>query len=142
LPRLGLAQLDLERVGIVVLGAAEQHEVAGALPVGLAELPERAADGVEAARGHVDRAEAAVGGVVRGAELARPPAGQRLALVAPGKERELPRIALAHAAQPSGRELKRLVPRDLLERAGAALADAAQRPGQARRRVVLPDQIG
>ncbi len=45
---LQLAEPDLDRVGIVVFGDAEQHEVFGALPVRLAELPERAADRVEA----------------------------------------------------------------------------------------------
>ena len=97
---LELAERDLDRVGGVVLGDAEQHEIAGVVPVGLAELPERAAEGVEAGGRHVDRAEAAVRGIVGRAELHRPPAGQRLALVAAGEERELPGIALAHLAQP------------------------------------------
>jgi hypothetical protein len=41
----------------------------GALQIGPAEFPEAAADGVDHARGHVDRAEAAVRGVVGRAEL-------------------------------------------------------------------------
>jgi hypothetical protein len=133
------AQPDLERVGIVVLGAAEQHEVAGVLPVGLAELPERAADRVDAAGRHVDRAEAAVGGVVGRAELRGPPAGQRLALIAAGEERELAGIVVADRREPLGRGRERLVPLDLAELASAALADPQQRLGEARGRVVLHD---
>ena len=86
---LQLAQADLDRVAAVVLGDAEHQEIARALPVRLAEFPERAADGVEPGGRHVDRAEAAMRRVVRRAELRRPPAGQRLALVAAGEEGEL-----------------------------------------------------
>ena len=107
----------------MILGDAEQHEVFGVLPVRLAEFPERAADGVEPRRRHVDRAEAAVRGEVGRAELLRPPAGQRLALVAAGEERELARIAARGSApsQPVAIS-QRLVPLDLDEFAGAALA--------------------
>ena len=136
---LELAERDLDRVGGVVLGHAEQHEIAGVVPVGLAELPERAAEGVEPGRRHVHRAEAAVRGIVGRAELHRPPAGQRLALVAAGEERELPGVALAHLAQPLRGKAQRLVPGDLLELARAARADAQQRRPQPRRRVVLHD---
>ena len=48
-PRLELAEADLDGVRIVVSGAAEHHEVASLLPVGLAEFPKRAADSVEPA---------------------------------------------------------------------------------------------
>ena len=48
--RLQLAEADLDRVGIVVLGDAEQHEVLRVLPVRLAELPEGAADACTARR--------------------------------------------------------------------------------------------
>ena len=82
----------LERVAVVVLGGAQHHEQLRALEVGAAELPERAADGVDHARGHVHRAEAAVRGVVGRAELAREQAGERLHLVAAGEERELLRV--------------------------------------------------
>ena len=90
--RLELAEADLDRIGIMVLGDAEQHEVFGVVPVGFAELPERAADRIEPAGRHVDRAEAAMGGEIRRAELARPPAGQRLRLVAAGEEGESLRV--------------------------------------------------
>ncbi len=132
-------QAQLDRVGVMILGHAEQQEVARALPVRLAELPERAADRVEPGGGHVDRAEAAVGGVVRRAELLRPPAGQRLALVAPGEEGELARVVAADPRQPLGRRRQRLLPLDLLELARAARADALQGLCQPRRRVVLHD---
>src|SRR4029453_8677914 len=102
-----------------------------------ANPPDGPGAGIEPARGHVDRAESAVRGVVGGAELGRPPAGQRLALIAPGEERELSRVALADAPQPLGRETERLVPFDLREVTGAALANPLERLGQARRRVVL-----
>ena len=79
----------------MVLGHAPQHQVAGVLPVRLAELPEAAAERVQPAGRHVDRAESAVRGVVDRAELLRPPAGERLRLVAAGEERELVGIARA-----------------------------------------------
>ena len=73
---LELRDRDLERVGVMVLGGADHHEELRAVEVGPAELPERAADGVDHPRGHVHRAEAAVGGVVGRAELAREQARQ------------------------------------------------------------------
>ncbi len=72
--RLELAETDLDGIGIVVLGHAEEKKISRAFPIRLAEFPERAADGVQAGGGHVDRAEAAVRGIVRGAELLCPPA--------------------------------------------------------------------
>ena len=136
---LELAERDLDRVGGVVLGDAEHQEVARAVPVGVAELPEGAAERVHAGRRHVDRAEAAVGREVGRAELHRPPSRERLALVAPGKERELFRVGFAHIAKPLGRKPQGLVPGDLAEVARAARADAQQRRLQARRRIVLHD---
>src|SRR3546814_6090881 len=103
------------------------------LPVGLAELPERTTQRVQPAGGHVDRAEAAVRGVVDGAELLRPPAGQRLRLVAAGEERELVRVALADRRQPVGGDLQGFFPLDLAELALAAFAHAQQRLFQDRK---------
>ena len=91
---LQLRDADLQRVGIVVLGHAEQDEQLGPVPVRRAELPERAADRHDAGGRHVDRAEAAMRGIVRRAELLRPEAGQRLRLVAAGEEGELLRVGL------------------------------------------------
>ena len=56
--RLELGETALDRVAVVILGHAEHQEVAGMLPVRLAELPEAAADRVLAGGGHVDRATA------------------------------------------------------------------------------------
>src|SRR3546814_11295725 len=91
------------------LGDPEQHEIAGVVPVGLTELPERAADAVEAGGRHVHRAEAAVGSEVRRAALRRPPAGQRLALVAAGEEREATGATTACGAPPARRSEERRV---------------------------------
>jgi hypothetical protein len=74
---------------MVVFGRTDHHEQLGALQIGPTKLPERAADRVDHAGGHVDRAEATVGGVVGRAKLPRKQAGQRLHLVAPGEQGEL-----------------------------------------------------
>ncbi len=138
---LELGDRDLQRVGVVVLGGADHHEQLGAIEVGAAELPERAADRVDHARGHVDRAEAAMRGVVGRAELAREHAGQRLHLVAPGEQRELLRVGGADLGQALGQGRERLFPRDRLELGAAALGAglAPQRLGQARGRILLHD---
>ena len=90
--RLQLSEADLQRIAVMVLCDAEQQKILGMIPVGLPEFPERAADGVHSRRSHVDRTEAAMGRIVGRAELARPPAGQRLGLVAAGIERQALRI--------------------------------------------------
>ena len=110
---LELGEVDLQGVEVVVLGDAEEQQQLGAFPVGGAELPEGAAHGVDAGGGHVDRAEAAVGGVVRGAELLRPPAGERLALVAAGEEGEALGVLVADRLEPVGGEAQGLGPGDL-----------------------------
>ncbi len=138
-PLLELAEADLDRVGGMILGHAEQHEIARVIPVGIAELPERAAERIEAGRRHVHRAEAPVRRIVGRPELHGPPAGQRLALVAAGEERELPGVGLAHIAQPLHGERGRLIPGNFLELARAARADPQQRLPQPRRRIVLHD---
>ena len=139
---LSLAEAELDRVAVVVLGDAEQQEVAGMLPVRLAELPEAAADRVLPGGRHVDRAEAAMRRAVRRAEAGGPQAGQRLALVAAGEEGELLGVGRADRRQPGDGERQRLVPGDLLELARAALADAQQRRAQPGRRLVLHDAGG
>ena len=116
-------QRDLDRVRIMVFGDAEHHEEPGARPIGLAELPEAAAERVHAGGRHIDRAEAAMRGEVRRPELRRPISGQRLALIAPGEEGELFRVRGADRRQPLDRRRDRLLPLDLAELAGAALAD-------------------
>ena len=133
---------ELDGVAVVVLRDPEQHEPPRVLPVRLAELPERSADRIEAGRGHVDRAEPPVGRMVGGPEPARPPAGEGLALVAPGEERELAGVGLADRAEPLDREPDGLLPRDLPELPAPALAGAKERSREARRRVVLHDAGG
>ncbi len=144
---LGAAFLEardafLDRVRIVVLGDAEHQEVAGAVPVGLAEFPERPADGVKPGRRHVDRTEAAMGGVIGRAELAGPPAGKGLGLVAAGEEGELARIGVADVRKPLRCDAERFVPFDFLERTLAARADALEGFSQFGGRILLHDPGG
>ena len=73
--RLEPAERYLDRVGRVIFGNTEHQQIFGPFPVGLAELPERAANGVEAGGRHVDRTEPAMGRIVGRAELAGPVAG-------------------------------------------------------------------
>ena len=121
--RLELGKPDLDRIGVVILGDPEHEQQAGVFPVGLAELPERSADRVDPGRRHVDRAETPVRGMVRRAELARPPAGERLALIPSGEERELLRIRATDGAQPIDGQSNCVFPLDFLEPALAARAD-------------------
>ena len=138
---LEFGQRDLHRIGVMILGGADHDEQLGAIEVGAAEFPERAADGVDHAGGHVHRAEAAVRRIVGRAELAREQAGQRLHLVASGEQRKFLRIGGADLAQALAEDGERLFPADRLELARAALGArlAAQRLGQARRRILLHD---
>ncbi len=140
--RLELAQPDLDRVAVMVFGHAKQDEQLGAVPIGLSELPERAADGIDARRRHVDRAKAAVGGIVGGAESLRPPAGQRLRLVPPGEEGKLLGRRLAQRLHPRNRQRKRLIPADRLESARSARPDPLQRVLQPAGRGDLHDAAG
>ena len=80
-----------------------------------------------------------MGSVVGGAELAGPPTGQCLALIAAGEKGELLRIFGANFRQPRADDLQRLVPFDFLELPGPAFAGAPQRFRQPRRRIVLHD---
>ena len=87
------------------------------------------------------RAEAAVCRPVGRTELLRPQAGQRLHLVATGKERELLRIGGANVCEPFGQQIKRIVPRNRIEDAVAALGagTADHRVLQLRLRILLHD---
>ena len=125
----------------MVLGGADHHEQLGPLEVGAAELPERAADRVDHAGGHVDRAEATVGGVVRRAELPGEEARQRLHLVAAGEQRERLGSVARIVRRRFFEQRERLLPRDLDEVPGAAFGAglAHQRLGEPRRRVLLHD---
>ena len=123
----------------MILGDAPQHQVFRELPIGLAKLPETSAKGVHAGGGHVDRAETAMRGIVDGAELLRPPGGQRLRLVATGEECQFIGIAAADVAKPLRRKCQGLVPLDFAELAGTALTRAQQRLAQSRGRIMLLD---
>ena len=138
-PRLDLADAHLDRVAVVVLGDTEDQEHLGALPVRRAELPERPAHRVDATGGHVDRAEAAVRGIVRRAETLGPETRETLALVAPGEERELLGRGLAQRRQPLRGDGQRLVPADLFEVARPARPHPLHRCPQPGRRIVLHD---
>src|SRR5260370_22735717 len=126
----------------MILGDAEHHEEFGPLPIRLAELPKAAADCIHPGGGHVDRAEPAMGGKVRSAELGRPIPGQGLALVAASEEGELLGVCSPDRRQPFDRGRDRILPLDLAELAGAALADPFERLGQLRRRLLLHDAGG
>ena len=141
---LELGDGDLQGVGVVVLGRAQHDEQLGPLQVGTAELPEGAADGVDHARRHVHRAEAAVGGVVGRAELAREQAGEGLHLVAPGEQGELLRVGGADLGQALGQQGESLLPADGLEFSAAALRARLAQQGacEARRRILLHDAAG
>ena len=138
-PGLEPAEACLDGVGVMVLGDAEHHEVLRVLPVRLAELPEGAGDGVEAARRHVDGAEPAMGGEVRGAELLRPPAREGLALIAAGEEGELAGVGGAAAGEPGGGGIQRLLPLHLPELARAPGPDPLERLRQSGRGLVVHD---
>ncbi len=86
---LELGQCRLHRVGVVVLGRAYHHEQLGAFQIRAAELPERAADGVDHPGGHIDRAKATVRGVVGRAKLPGKQTCQCLHLVTSGKQGKL-----------------------------------------------------
>ena len=77
---------------MVIFRGADHYEQLGTVQIGATELPEGTADGVNHAGCHVDRTEAAVGGIVGRAELLGEQAGQCLHLVASGKQREFLRI--------------------------------------------------
>src|SRR6266478_6394499 len=125
----------------MVLGYAPKQEILRMIPVGRAEFPERVADRIQPGDRHVDRAEAAVRGPVRCAELLRPETGERLHLVTAGEERELGWVRRADFREAPGEDIERFIPFDLDEVARAALTPgpAHQRLAQSRGRVLLHD---
>ena len=118
---------------------AKHHEVARAVPIRFAELPEGRPDGVETGGRHVHRAKATVGRVVRRPELGGPPGRQRLALVAPSEEGQFAGVRAAHLTEPIDGYSERLLPFDLLELGGTAFAHPLERLGQLGRRMLLHD---
>ncbi len=136
-----LAQRRLHGVGVMVFRRANHKEQLGTLQVGATKLPERAADGVNHARRHVDRAETAVRRVVRRTKLARKQAGQRLHLVASGEQGKFFRVSGTQMAQPAFHHAKGFIPgnRLILIRPALGADLALQRLRQARRRILLHD---
>ncbi len=138
-PGLQLADADLDGVRVMILGHSEHHEQLCPLPVRLAEFPEGPADGVDAPRRHVHRTKAPVCGIVRRAEVLRPPAGKALRLVASREEGQLLRCRLAQGLHPRNRRRQRLLPGDHLEGPGPARPHPAQRRAEAAGRGHLHD---
>src|SRR6516162_6683372 len=123
----------------MILGNAEHHKEASARPIRFAELPKAAAESVHPGCRHIDRAEPAMRGEVRGPKLSRPITGQRLALIAAGEEGEFLRVALTDCRQPADSGCDRLLPFDFAELTGATFADPSKRLSQLRRGVLLHD---
>src|SRR5271167_3610476 len=123
----------------MILGNAEHHKEPSARPIRFAELPKAAAESVHPGCRHIDRAEPAMRGKVRGPKLSRPIAGQRLALIAAGEEGEFFRVAVADRRQPPDSGRDRLLPFDFAELARAAFANPSERLSQLRRGVLLHD---
>ena len=136
---LELADANFDGVAVVVLCDTEDHEHLGAVPVGLAKFPEGTAHGIDTSSGHIDRAEAAVCGIVGRAEGLRPERCEALRLVASCKEGELFGGVLAQRAQPAFGEAVGFVPADLFKLTGATWPDPFHRSTQARGRIMLHD---
>jgi hypothetical protein len=141
---LEVANGDLEGIGVVVLGGADHDEQLGAVQVGAAKLPEGAANGVDESRRQIDGTEAAVSGVVGGAELLGEEAGEGLHLVATSEEGEALGVGGAQVGQALGEEGEGLLPGDRFEVGGATqgAGATAQGLGEPRRRVLLHDPRG
>ena len=84
----------------MVFGRTHHDEELGVIEIGAAELPERAANGIDHAGGHIHRTEAAMGRVVGRSKLTGKETRQGLHLVAPGEKRKLLGIGLPNAFKP------------------------------------------
>ena len=138
---LEFGQRGFHGVAVVVFGRAQHHKQFGSLQVRPAKLPKAAAHAVDHAGGHVDRAKAAVRGVVGRAELAGKQAGERLHLVAPGEQRKLLGVGVSDVRQAFAQDVKGALPRNRLKLTRPAFAArfAQQRLRQAGGRVLLHD---
>src|SRR4029077_2422134 len=132
-------QRYFDRVGIMILGNPEHHEEPRVQPVRLAELPKAAAERVHSGGRHVDRAEPAMCGEIRGSELSSPIAGQGLALITAGEKGELLGILAADCRQPFDRSRDRFLPFNFAKLAGPAFAHSLERLSQLCRRMLLHD---
>ena len=109
-PTLELGQGHFHRVGVVVLGCTDHDKQLGPVEIRPTELPEGSTDGVDETGCHVYRAKTAMSCIVGCTELLGEHAGQRLHLVASGKQGELLRIRLAQPAQALFHDVECLVP--------------------------------
>src|SRR4029077_17838039 len=132
-------QRYFDRVGIMILGNPEHHEEPRVQPVRLAELPKAAAERVHPGGRHVDRAEPAMCGEIRGSELSSPIAGQGLALITAGEKGEPFGILATDCRQPFDRRRDCLLPLDFAKLAGPAFAHSLERLSQLCRRTLLHD---
>ena len=121
----------------MILGNAEQHKQLGQVPVGRAEFPEGTAKRVDTTGRHINRTETAMCREIRRAELLRPPASQRLRLIATGKKGQLFGIPFANRCQPVGGKLQGLFPTDRLKLTRTTRASTPHRTFQARWRIML-----
>ncbi len=141
---LELRNGDLKRIRMVIFRRADHEEEFGAVQIGAAEFPERAADRIDHAGRHVGRAEAAMGRVIRRAELFGKEARERLHLVAASEQGEFLWIRGANRGKALLEHVERDFPRHRLELCTAPLGArlAHQGLGQARGRVLLHDAGG
>ena len=120
---------------MVVFRRSNHNEQLGTFQIRAAELPERAADGIDHASGHVHRTQTTVGGIVGCAVLFGEQAGKRLHLVSTGEQGEFFGISGADMRQPFFHDGKRFFPGDFFKIVVAAITAglAHQRFGQASR---------
>jgi len=133
------AQAHFNRVGIVILSNAKNHEHFGAFPIGLTKFPKGTTHGVNARCGHIHRTKSAVCGIVWRAKLLRPKASKGLGLVASREEGQLFRVFVPDRLEPTRRHVQRLVPRNFFKLTRTPRAGAQQRRAQAGGRLVLHD---
>ena len=132
---------NLHRIAVVIFGRAQHHKHFGTIQIRATKLPKTSADRVDHSGGHVDRAKATVGGVIRCSKLACKQTRERLHLVTSSKHRKFFRIGCANFAQTFGQNLIGFFPRNGLELRRTAVAPGftQQRLRQARGRLLLHD---
>ncbi len=96
----------------MVFGSSHHDEEFGVFKVGATKLPERATNGIDHTRRHIDRAKAAVRCVVGRTKLTGKKTCERLHLIAPGKKRKLLGVGPTKGFQPFTQKRKGLIPRN------------------------------
>ena len=132
-------QAGFDRVGIMILGHAQDQQIFRAFPIRFAKFPEGTANGVKPASGHIDGTKAAMRGEIGRAELRRPKTCQRLGLVAPGEEGQALRVCFTHLLQRIRGDFHRLIPGNLGIFARTARPHPLQRCLQARGAILRHD---